>query len=276
MDSIGQYYRFANIDKKQICEQNRGLMKLTEHSYLGNEYCDDILNLLNNEWKNDRVIHVGDYAEPNDETTTDNFIKGVISENKLDCSVYDWASNFDDVSPSNDKIIRYIYNHDKKEYIDLLKQPIQWCCVDKNKINFAKFNSFALLIGCGNGLGGGDYCSINDNHIGDWAGDRFESSEEFLEKYSNYSENKLIFNEFLKIEECYIDDDYNDSKDSIYNGETKMLNEYLEHLNKDKVDISKLKIKNNKLTLDERRIFKKVLEDYQKKNCNRSNDDVCL
>ena len=43
-----------------------------EHSYLGNDYCDDILKLLSNEWKGDRVLHVGDYAQPDDETTTQN------------------------------------------------------------------------------------------------------------------------------------------------------------------------------------------------------------
>ena len=39
---MGQYYKFMNVDKKQICEKNRHGWKLMEHSYLGNDYCDDI------------------------------------------------------------------------------------------------------------------------------------------------------------------------------------------------------------------------------------------
>ena len=56
---MGQYYRFYNLDKKQNCKYT-GLLKLTEHSYLGNDYCTDVLSLLCNEWKGDRIIHVGD------------------------------------------------------------------------------------------------------------------------------------------------------------------------------------------------------------------------
>ena len=81
---MGQYYKFANIDKKEKCDRNRSGYKLMEHSYVGNGYCDDILRLLSNEWKGDRVIHAGDYAEPNDETTTQNVVEKLSNEENND------------------------------------------------------------------------------------------------------------------------------------------------------------------------------------------------
>ena len=33
---MGQYYKFVNIDKKEICDRNRHGYKLMEHSYVSN------------------------------------------------------------------------------------------------------------------------------------------------------------------------------------------------------------------------------------------------
>lgn len=194
---MGQYYKFMNIDKKQVCQRNWHSIKLTEHSYLGNNYCDDILNLLSNEWKGDRVIHVGDYAEGNDRTTTQKLIEKIVNENDLKCSVYHWGDTFEEVKPSREKDIRYVYNHTKKEYVDLYKQPIQWSYCNDKEIAFTKFNSFALLTACGNGRGGGDYRSnhINFDFVGYWAGDNIESSDTLLKDYSKYKERSCIFDE---------------------------------------------------------------------------------
>ena len=77
---MGQYYKFVNIDKKEICDRNRQGYKLMEHSYVNNDYCNDILRLLSNEWKGDRVIHVGDYAESTDSSNTANIIEKLSKE----------------------------------------------------------------------------------------------------------------------------------------------------------------------------------------------------
>lgn len=262
MINIGQYYRFVNIDKKQICDRNRGLMKLTEHSYLRNDYCDDILSLLSSEWKNDRVIHVGDYAEPNDETTTQNEIEKIVNDNRLINTVYEWASSFEEVEPFDEIRAKYVYNHDKKEYIDLTKQPIQWCFSNKKKLGFAKLNSFALLTACGNGLGGGDYGGINENLIGYWAGDKLESSEKEIEKYNHYKEINNVFNEQQLYNKGLSYGNYDDDYKAIKNIEQTMFIDHLDELRKKEEDLSKLKIDTSNLTNDESKMFKEDLQNY--------------
>ncbi len=194
---MGQYYKFINIDKKEEPKESVVFAKLTEHSYIGNNYCASVLSLLSNEWKGDRIIHIGDYAEDGDGAVTDDFIKTIKKQENLN-KLYN--NSFRDVKPSKLKEIRYVYNHDKKEYIDLYKQPIQWCYIKNNELGVSKFDSFALLTACGNGLGGGDYNEnlVNSDKIGLWAGDHFTSSSEKLKEFYDYKENTLIFNELNK------------------------------------------------------------------------------
>ena len=54
-----QYYKYFNLDKK-VCLPPRGL-KLTEHSWMGNNEVLALLQLVKTEWKNDRIIQLGDY-----------------------------------------------------------------------------------------------------------------------------------------------------------------------------------------------------------------------
>ena len=185
---MGQYYKFVNIDKKEICDRNRHGYKLMEHSYVNNDYCNDILSLLSNEWKGDRVIHVGDYAESTDSSNTANIIENLSNELGINHTIYSYAEGFKKVVSKNNNNIRYVYNLDKKEYVDLFKQPIQnfWIDKDEKKIGSCKINSFALLVGCGNEQGGGDYYFQNKKFVGSWAGDRFISSPVPLDEYKNY------------------------------------------------------------------------------------------
>lgn len=261
---MGQYYKFMNIDKKQRCDQNQHMLKLLEHSYIENEYCMDILSLLSNEWKGDRVLHVGDYAEGTDGTTTCKIIEQIEDDYKLEKTVYDWQDKFEDIEPNkvNSKI-RYVYNLDKKEYIDLVKQPLQWVWVEKNKLHFSKINSFALLIACGNEQGGGDYRLVNRLQVGSWAGNRFVSSDSLLEEYKNFKENNYIFNEELGISKNRRKYDERNEK-VILAYEEK---EFLDSLNRIRknydVDIDKLKIQSNYLTINEQNSFENLLEKYK-------------
>lgn len=268
---MGQYYKFINIDKKEKCDRNKDLLKLTEHSYLANEYCLDILTLISDEWKGDRIIHVGDYAEGNDDTTTSELISEIEKDNNLEQSVYSWGQTFKETAPKRvNKKIRYVYNLNRKEYIDLEKQPIQWCCIDDNKILFAKFNAFALLIGCGNGLGGGDYFGINDRKIGLWAGDKFESSSTLLNEYANFKEQKYIFDEYLELNKR-IKTINEKTEKIILNSEGILLKHFLERIKDyEKVDLSKVEIDRKGLTDNEFKHFNIVLKKYKNKESNKS------
>ena len=274
---MGQYYKFINIDKKEKCDKNKFPLKLTEHSYVGNGYCNDILTLLSNKWKGDRVIHVGDYADMNDETTTQEVAKKIITSNNLKTSIYNWGDTFDNLIVESNNKIRYVYNHSKKEYIDLYNQPIQWCDYDNNKIYFSKFNSFALLTACGNGLGGGDYTTVNFKSVGSWAGDKFESSVSFVNDYKTYKENKTIFNEMLNLPKSVQKLD-STTEQIIGEAESKLLsnyiNKYQDYYN---MNIEKLDIDTSELTPSETIYLRKELctlkEKYKKQNKEK---DICL
>lgn len=267
---MGQYYKFINLDKKEVCDSSKGFLKLTEHSYLGNEYCNDILSLLSNKWKGDRVIHVGDYAEGNDRTTTRDLIARIEKENEVKTTVYDWSRGFEEIEPNNfNNKIRYVYNLDKKEYIDLIKQPIQWCCYYDDKISFAKFNAFALLTGCGNEQGGGDYFDINKKRVGYWAGDRLVSSDVFLKEYEKFTEQKYMFDEYMRLSRR-IKNINEKTERQVLNGEGLMLKEFL---NKNgsyyNIDFSKVEISKDKLTENEYKYFNTILNKFKNKIYNK-------
>lgn len=275
---MGQYYKFMNIDKKQNCQRNWHGIKLMEHSYVGNYYCDDILRLLSNEWKGDRVIHVGDYAEPNDETVTQNIVEKIIKEYDVKCSLYQWCDMFDEVEPSSNEDIRYVYNLDKKEYVDLYNQPAQWFHYHKDSgIGPVKINSFALLIGCGNGLGGGDYWYINGKNVGAWAGDKLVSSKEQLKEYSKFKCRDEIYNE---IKESYkkIKKFNRFTKDKILKEEKDMFIKYIEYLKEHDVDITEMSLDNCGLLEEEKKIFGDILEKEKSlaKNNKVKEEDICL
>lgn len=59
---MGQYYKYFNLDKKVCLSPSAGL-KLTEHSWMGNNDVLALLQLVKTEWKNDRIIQLGDYAD---------------------------------------------------------------------------------------------------------------------------------------------------------------------------------------------------------------------
>ena len=269
---MGQYYKFMNIDKKQVCERNRHGWKLMEHSYLGNDYCDDILRLLNNEWKGDRVLHVGDYAQPDDETTTQNKVKAIMKELNIsfEDTLYNFCDTFDEVKSKSKEDIRYVYNLDKKEYVDLFKQPIEWCYHDDKFLGAVKINSFALLIGCGNGQGGGDYRCTNDNLVGYWVGDRFVSSSEPIKEYNDFN----LRNEIYYEEKEYDGLIYYDN-DKILTLEKSVFKKCLDDYNKYGHNISKLTFDSFGLTDEEIKILEPIFEEC--KNFKKAKEeDICL
>lgn len=196
---MGQYHKFINFDKKQICEPSFP-KKLMEWSYQGNRYLNAIGVLLTNEWKGDRVLCVGDYVDEfYDDPQFKRLFDEIINENKdqEEYNIYDYK--FEEIRKNSSPRLfpRYIYNHKSKEYIDLKRQPIQWCYYDEknNLVGGVKINPLSLLLSCSNGAGGGDYYSINMDKVGMWTGESsfLELSNKKID--NNYKELDFIFNE---------------------------------------------------------------------------------
>ena len=131
---MGQYYKFINLDKKEKSDRNMYPLKLTEHSYVGNDYCNDTLTLLSDKWEGDRVIHVGDYATNTDNSTTSHLISKLDREFKPNTTFFNYGEYFKDVEPDKiNKKIRYVYNLDNPNHGDIL-QTILMIIKDRTKV----------------------------------------------------------------------------------------------------------------------------------------------
>lgn len=193
---MGQYYKVINIDKKEYMESVGGL-KLMEWSYNRNPLVLNLMRKLANDWKGDRVFVVGDYAVSVDDEESYDYKKLVEIEKDLDIygkkkdgynvSLYGYAyDNFKEIplEKIEDEEYKYIYNHNKKQYIDLSHCPLAWLYKDKNQYFQVKVAPISLLLALGNGRGGGDYSGNNEAFIGAYLDD-IQNLEITKEKLSN-------------------------------------------------------------------------------------------
>ena len=149
---MGQYYLTVILAEKSDKEYIRTYLdasmydngvKLTEHSYIGNNFMTIIENLIgpNGMFYRSRLVWAGDYAdnEPN-------------SEKNLH-TMCDGKNPF--VSTDESVSYRYIVNHTKKVYIK----------------KSGGLHPLSILTAEGNGRGGGDYHGPNMDMVGTWARD---------------------------------------------------------------------------------------------------------
>ena len=177
---MGQYYKVINIDKKEYMRADGGV-KLMEWSYNLNPLILNLINKMANEWKGNRVYVVGDYAVSSDDEESYDYKKLVELEkdlgiyNKKDSqgykiSIYDLADKYKkiDLKDMENEEYKYIYNHNKKQYINLEHCPLAWLYKDKSmkKYETVRISPVSLLLTLGNGRGGGDYRGHNDCLIG--------------------------------------------------------------------------------------------------------------
>lgn len=157
-------------------------LKLCEHSWIGNYWADYIAHSIY--LTPCRVAHVGDYANPEEDTNVNEKLSDWYSlrNDKKYKAPYKDEGEFD----YKDK---YLINHDQKCYIDLNKyieqckvQEDDWIC-----------NPITLLTAVGNGKGGGDFTEedIGYEDIGTWAGDLIEISYKKPD-YTEEDEYKFI------------------------------------------------------------------------------------
>ena len=196
---MGQYHQFMNFDKKEVIEPP-SFRKLTEWSYQLNDYLLDVEELLKTRWKNDKVLVIGDYVSDFYENSPHSkMLKSILKSNWLyhNITIYNYPYKRISVKRKNKIPTRYIYNHNRKQYIDLKQQPIQYVVFEKddNCIYGSKFHPLSLLLSCCNGAGGGDYFGKDAQYIGLWCEDtkQLELSDNLLDL--NYSEFTPKFDE---------------------------------------------------------------------------------
>lgn len=181
---MGQYYKVVNIDKKEYMYSEGGI-KLMEWSYNRNPLVLNIMKKLANEWKGDRVFIVGDYALSRDRINDGNNEKDydydLLTEIEKELNIYNKEDrgypitlyhfadeNYKEIKLEKleDNEYRYIYNHKRKEFIDLEHCPLAWLYKEKNNYIQVKVAPISLLLALGNGMGGGDYSGNNENLVG--------------------------------------------------------------------------------------------------------------
>ena len=181
---MGQYYKVVNIDKKEYMYSDGGI-KLMEWSYNRNPLVLNIMKKLANEWKGDRVFVVGDYALSGDridnESNEKDYDYDLLEKIEKELDIYDREDggypitiyhfadkNYQEIKLENikDEEYKYIYNHKRKEFINLDHCPLAWLYKEKNNYVQVKIAPISLLLALGNGMGGGDYWSNNENLVG--------------------------------------------------------------------------------------------------------------
>lgn len=153
---MGQYYKIVFIDDKLVHEP-RGL-KLMEHSWIDNKDVNKIMSFIYENPK--RIVWAGDYAE---------------KEQDLDKNLYFLSENYQNIL-SQDIKVRYIYNKDKKEYIDLN----DYDNIEEGWI----IHPLPFLLAEGNGQGGGDYYGTEEEYIGKWSRNEIFTSNILINNYS--------------------------------------------------------------------------------------------
>lgn len=176
---MGQYYKVVFLAEKEENKKEfiRVYMncwygaKLTEHSYLKNDFVNAIEYLLSPEgsFYKSRIVWAGDYADleigyaQNLYHISDNEPqKEYIPKNKI-------SSEY-----------KYIVNHTKKQFI--------------NKDDYKLYHPLPLITADGNGRGGGDYYGINEDKIGMWSRDVISIEKEIPDNYTKF-EYKFIDND---------------------------------------------------------------------------------
>lgn len=106
---MGQYYKYFNLDKK-VCLSPSGGLKLTEHSWMGNNEVLALLQLVKTEWKNDRIIQLGDYAD-----SEEHYSKMLQEILKVPSNLYE--SNLYDSKEYKEMSFEEYYDKNKLRYI---------------------------------------------------------------------------------------------------------------------------------------------------------------
>jgi hypothetical protein len=175
---MGQYYIVIILsDIKRTKEIIRTWMsphnykngaKLTEHSYIGNNFVQELEHLISPEgmFYMSRIVWAGDYAEP--EKNESHNLYTIVSNSTR---TLQYQNSHKDTSS-----YRYIVNHSQKLYVDKER-------CNKNKYNLI-VHPLPLLVSEGNGCGGEDYRGNNIELCGTWARDNISVEKTIQNDYN--------------------------------------------------------------------------------------------
>ena len=190
---MGQYYtsvismgnRYYKISSDSF---NNGFIgcKLTEHSYLRNEWMDYLANLMYR--VPIRLAHIGDYA---DEYPLYGLSQSDDSIKPLKCDIH-WF-NYKG---------KYLINLDKQEYIDFDEyiQAVKARHPNEKDEDIWVMSPHSLLCAVGNGRGGGDYADEypSSDLVGSWAWDNIVIEDKDAAKVrfnDEWTKLNIIFDE---------------------------------------------------------------------------------
>ena len=187
---MGQYYYptiLREKNKRFYSEEfyshdyDNGL-KLTEHSYCGNNFVETIMAQLLN--KPGRLAWIGDYHSDGDFAELNPDLPEIIEKKfyaHYKCFTspgYEYCCKGKHIKYYNkpeevkERQGRFIINHDKQCYIDMEEyEKNNLTCTEDNDWHF---HPIPLLTAVGNGRGGGDFSGIGEEDVGCWAGDLLE------------------------------------------------------------------------------------------------------
>ena len=158
-----------NITKSNGFWDDFSGLKLTEHSWIRNDFCNGVIEQV---WDNpSRVAWVGDYADDNDDFN-EMYTREVYGKV--------WGAGEDDNERSFDgmphvHMLGLLVNRTKGVYLDMAQYVLgsmfrpswdegRWWCV----------HPLPILTCIGNGRGGGDYYGKSMRKVGSWAMDEIE------------------------------------------------------------------------------------------------------
>jgi len=196
---MGQYYTAVVIDENDRISKlwphnfDNGA-KLTEHSWIGNNFVNAVYSMINNRRR--KVAWIGDYADDPYEPEED-FYAATMPLTEF-MSIYNLA--YDDGPKLGEKGFfkkelscldydtkgMYLVNHDRTEYIDIAEYIQNSSVQDKNDDYPWCLSPLPLLTACGNDRGGGDFRNgqVGYDNIGTWAFQWVEYTDKLPEGYT--------------------------------------------------------------------------------------------
>ncbi len=189
---MGQYFlayvRDKNKKRGKTFISSCGGLKLTEHSWVGNDFMQGVCKKIHN--KPSYVYWVGDYFDPSEDEAK--------SEMSSDCVSVDFASlwrkkNAKELQDTFDISDKYLVNHDLKVYVNMCDYIDMLTCGKTHDKDWVQ-HPLSLLTAISNGKGGGDYDveGLNADSIGVWKGCLLEITDNIPKDYIDVTEDVLF------------------------------------------------------------------------------------